>query len=54
LTKTKKISYIELELRILKEWVKANNRRIEELEASAFQLADVEEVLIVAFPKKEL
>jgi hypothetical protein len=47
------ISDIESELRILREWVKANSRRLEELEASAFQLADVEEVIVVAIPKVE-
>jgi len=47
------ISDIESELRTLMEWVKANSRRIDELEATAFQLADVEEVFIVAIPKTQ-
>ena len=39
------------ELRLLRGWVEANTRRIEELEATAFQLDDAEEVLLVAVPK---
>jgi len=41
------------ELRLLRGWVEANTRRIEELEATAFQLDDAEEVLLVAVPKFE-
>lgn len=39
------------ELRLLKGWVEANTRRIEELEATAFQLDDAEEVLLVTVPR---
>ena len=45
-------SDVESQLRELREWVKANSRRIEELEATAFQLLDEDEVLIVAIPRK--
>jgi len=51
--KKSEISDIESELHNLREWIKANSRRIEELEATAFQLAEVEEVLIVAIPKTQ-
>ncbi len=51
--KKNRISDIESELRTLREWIKANSRRIEELEATSFQLADVEEVLIVTIPKQK-
>lgn len=45
-------SDVESQFRELKEWVKANTRRIEELEATAFQLLDEEDVLIVVIPRK--
>jgi hypothetical protein len=45
-------SDVESQLRELREWVKANSRRIEELEATAFQLLDEDEVLLVAIPRK--
>ncbi len=48
-----RISDIESELQFLREWIKANSRRLDELEASTFQLADVEEVIVVAVPKVE-
>jgi len=49
--KKNRILDIESELRTLREWIKANSRRIEELEATSFQLTDAEEVLIVKIPK---
>jgi hypothetical protein len=39
------------ELKLLKGWVEANTRRIEELEATAFQLEDAEEILLVTIPQ---
>jgi hypothetical protein len=45
-------SDVESQLRELREWLKANTRRIEELEATAFQLLDEEEVLLVTVPRK--
>jgi hypothetical protein len=47
-------SDVESKLRQLTEWVKANTRRIEELEATAFQLLDEDEVLIVAIPRRRM
>ena len=35
----------------LRTWVEALTRRVEELEATAFQLMDEEEVILVAIPK---
>ena len=43
-------SELESQIRELREWVRANTRRIEELEATTFQLLDEEEVLLVAIP----
>lgn len=34
----------------LREWIEALTRRIEDLESSAFQLKDHEEVIIVTLP----
>lgn len=45
-------SDLESQLRELREWIRANTRRIEELEATAFQLLDEEEVLIIAVPDR--
>ena len=39
------------ELKLLKGWVEANTRRIEEREATAFQLDDAEEILLVTVPR---
>jgi hypothetical protein len=35
----------------LREWVMANSRRIEDLEATAFQLEGEEEILLIAVPR---
>lgn len=43
----------ELRLRELGERIKALTRRVEELEATAFQLVDEEEVVLVAVPRKD-
>lgn len=45
-------SDLESQLRELVEWVRANTRRIEGLEATAFQLLDEEEVLIIDVPHR--
>jgi len=52
LEKTTDKADIESQLRELREWVRANTRRIEELEATAFKLLEEEEVLIIAVPKR--
>jgi len=44
-------SDLEAQLLELREWVRANIRRIEELEATAFRLLEEEEVIIIAVPK---
>lgn len=36
----------------LKAWVEALTSRIEELEATAFQLRDDEDVILIAVPKR--
>jgi len=36
----------------LREWVKANSRRLEDLEANAFFLEGYEEVLLVTVPRR--
>jgi hypothetical protein len=36
----------------LREWVMANARRIEELEATAFQLEGEEEILLIAVQRR--
>jgi len=43
---------LEAELKELRAWVRANMRRIEELEATAFQLMDGEEVILIAVQEK--
>lgn len=45
-------SDLESQLRELREWIRANTRRIEELEATSFQLLDEEDVLIIAVPDR--
>ncbi|MFQ6052826.1 MAG: hypothetical protein ACE5OO_01170 [Candidatus Bathyarchaeia archaeon] len=45
-------SDLRSQLQELRKWVSANTRRIEELEATAFQLLDAEEVLIIAIPNR--
>jgi hypothetical protein len=45
------VSDVASQLRELREWVNALTRRIEELESTAFQLADEEEVLLIVVPK---
>lgn len=40
------------ELRLLRSWVESNTRRIEELEATTFQLEDCEEVVLVTVPRR--
>lgn len=37
----------------LREWVKANSRRLEDLEANAFFLEDSEEVILVTVPRRD-
>jgi hypothetical protein len=39
------------EIRVLKEWIKANTRRLDDFEANAFFLEDHEEVLLIATPR---
>lgn len=46
------IEQLRSELEILKEWIKANSRRLDDLEASAFFLEDFEEVVLVTVPGK--
>jgi hypothetical protein len=43
---------IILELQYLKEWINANSRRLDYLEANAFFLDEHEEVLLITVPKK--
>jgi cell division protein FtsL len=48
-----KCAELESQIQELREWIKANTRRIEDLEASAFQLLEEEEVLLITVPKKK-
>ncbi len=41
---------LKSQIRELREWLGALTRRIEDLESSAFQLEDHEEVILVALP----
>ena len=43
---------LEASVEKLRGWVEALSRRVEELEHSAFQLADQEEVVLVAVPRR--
>lgn len=43
---------MEAEIETLRQRVEINTRRIEELEATAFQLEDAEEVILVTVPKR--
>jgi hypothetical protein len=47
-----KVKELEEELKYLKEWIIANTRRIDDIEANAFFLENTEEVLLVTIPKK--
>jgi len=44
---------IESQLYELREWLEAVTRRLEQLEATAFQLNDEEEVLLIAVPRRK-
>ena len=46
------IKSILSELTFLREWVAANARRLDDLESSAFQLDEAEEVILVTVPRK--
>jgi len=48
-----KCAELESQIQELREWIKANTRRIEDLEASAFQLLEEEEVFLITVPKKK-
>jgi hypothetical protein len=48
-----RVKALEEELKFLKEWIIANNRRLEDLESNAFFLEDHEEVLLVTVPRKD-
>ena len=41
---------LKSQIRELREWIEALTRRIEDLESSAFQLQDHEEVILVTLP----
>ena len=43
--------YLEQQIMELREWIEALTRRIEELEATTFQLAGEEEVIMITAPK---
>jgi len=43
---------LEASVEELRGWVEALSRRVEELEQSAFQLADQEEVVLVTVPRR--
>lgn len=43
---------LRAELDALREWVRANSRRLEDLEANSFFLEDYEEVLLVTVPRR--
>jgi len=43
---------LEAEVGLLREWVASLHRRVEEIEANAFFLEEVEEVVVLAVPKK--
>jgi len=43
--------YLEQQIMELREWIEALTRRIEELEATTFQLAGEEEVIVITAPK---
>ena len=43
---------LESQLLELRAWLEAVTRRIEQLEATAFQLNDEEEVLLIAVPRR--
>ncbi len=47
------IKSILSELAFLREWVAANARRLDDLESSAFQLDETEEVILVTVPRKD-
>ncbi len=44
---------LESQLLELREWLEAVTRRLEQLEATAFQLNDEEEVLLIAVPRRK-
>jgi len=52
LAKRKSRADIGKQILELKAWVDALTRRIEELEATAFQLRDEEDVILIAVPKR--
>jgi hypothetical protein len=43
---------MEAEIETLRQLVEINTRRIEELEATAFQLEEEEEVILVTVPRR--
>ena len=45
------IAKLEAEIKTLKKRLEANTRRIEELEATSFQLEEQEEVVLVTVPR---
>jgi len=49
----KERSNFEDQIKLLQEWVKANTRRIEELETTTFQLSDEEEIILITLQKRE-
>ncbi len=46
------IAKLEAEIKTLRKRLEANTRRIEELEATSFQLQDEEEVVLVTVPRR--